>query len=383
MNIFEKFYAIQFNLAMSRYGKNLEKTKVAAQKRDYWEPETLRKNEQLWKEEHHSIVYQSWMPDDSKLTLSNLSLTALKKSLQATVKDVKTKIVHDQRKKYWDNVFWFIDHKQSPAMVGLEYFLCDPDESKCWFSIASFAYPVESYTNRHGVEREFPIGDYELYEGYTEEIKSRIGKELVYVEPVGFQHEDFREVPGIIGKLGFRIWVGDGDGVPLFHEEENESHFNRTLKHRVLVVSPIQRLEGFLDTCMVNTIVAGTRDMDGVFNIITVASSTTNAKGYMARADEIREAIGVPGLMISYSSLLSDPDCPVDVRCPSNRTSEADKDGVHYTTFTFYSGDETEVKISEVDLDENGEPASVVSGFMPIHAVSKIPTKYKPRDKPE
>lgn len=382
MNILKKIHTIQFNCDVSRYNRRLERTKRAALKQGRWTAENMQGNLTLWDEEKHRLVYKLWMDEpDSRLSLSDLSPAALAQTSRNAIKSVQTKLRYDQRKKYWNNVFWFIHPTQTPTLAGMEYYLHspEPEEGDDWVGIASFSYPSEPFENRHGMKREFARGDYELYEHHTEDIRERVGKNLVYVEPVGHIDEDGVEAAGTIGSLGFRIWLGDGDGVPLFHEDESNSHWNVILKHRALVVSPIQRLEGLLNTFLANTLITGSSDIDGVFNIITVASVTTTATEYMARADEIREAIGVPGLMVSHSR--PSKEKPEGGIFPSNRTAKANEHGVHYTTFTFYSGNATEVINSDVDLDENGDPASVVSGFMPIHSVQSIPRKRKLRGK--
>lgn len=380
MNILKKVHDFQFNKGMSRYEKYLESTKRAALETS-WNPEELKKNYELDNEGYDWFINKRWLTEaGSKFSLPPFSPSNPAEFAIATVKGIKTKILLDRRRKYWNNVFASISDEITPSLAGHEYFLSEKDDLSDWVSVATFPYPSAGvFESRHGFDKEFQLGDYELYERLTSKLKERIGMNLVYVQPVGKVSEDGADINGTIGDKGFRIWIGEGDGLPLFHENEDaDSLWSRNLKYSALVVSPIQRLEGLRNTSLEGATVAVSPEVEGTFHILTVASETVTAQEYMARADEIREAIGVPGLMVS-NSIQARPEEKEGFFYPSSQTAGANEDGVHYTTFTFYSGNETEVKISEVNTDESGAPASVVSGFMPIHSANSIPRKRKPR----
>lgn len=377
MNILKKIHSVRFNLGMYKYEKHLDKTKKDALKRN-WNPEAIKRDNELWNEGHDQFVYRRWMDDGyGKLTLASLSPAVLRDSLQNTIKGVQTKLMMDGRRKYWDNVFAFLPKEHAPSFAFTEFLVQDtePDSAGGWSSISTFSYPVSAgtYEERHGFEREFPLGDYDLYERLSDKIKERIGLPLVYVEPVGRITEDGKEISGTIGDLGFRIWVGEDNGMPLFHAGESDL-WGRILKYRALIVSPIQKLEGMRNTLLESSAVTRSSEVEGDFHVITVGSETLNARDYMERADEIRETLGVPGLMISYSARLK-PESGLFFA--SNKPVKADSNGVHYTTFTFYSGNETEVKLSKVDAVRYGAPTSVISGFMPIHSAKSIPRTWR------
>jgi hypothetical protein len=375
MNIRKKIAVARFNRANANYQKHLFETKVAASQLQNWDIKTVKEKSDLIQNGNglyahkFAAIYEDDKPFD-------LGLASLKDAIVSPVLRARSARAYKQRNDIWQNVFAFLPKNQIPMLAGSEFVLGNgntPEEEQANPSvgIATFGYP--SAIDMPNIGDELMYANFETYDSVVETIKDRMGLRYVAVEPVGVIAAEGDEVNGTIGNLGFRVWYSKDDKHPLFAAP---NPFSAVHQYRVEIIAKLRTVVGlektFLDEALLSR---KPKKCSGRFPVITVASDTVTPQEYMRRVDDIRKVLGVPGLMIAPFGPLNE-----DRRLDSEFSSEPDRRGIYRTAFIFYAGDESEVVMEDVDLDDDGAPLAAASGFMPVNSVRYLLSKWEPKD---
>lgn len=371
MNLRKKLATVRYNRSLVAHEKNLFETKMKAIQPKNWDMKRVQKLSRLINDGdgnyHHSWI--ALYDEDKPFTFASLTPNALKNTAASEVLRLRSVRAYKQRNDVWKNVFDFLPDDQIPTLAGCEYALGDGESSEGNPSVgvATFGYPSMNDPLNPG--KEFQYANYGTYYSKLETIRNRMGLNDVYVEPVGIIRADGTEICGTVGNLGFRVWWSPNKFSPkgIF---EHPRPFTSSIKIRTSIIGEIRKLDGFDKTFKADYLTYKSKEYEGSFHLVVVASDKLKASDYMGRADEILSVLDVPGLMIAPFGPLGE-----NRRLESAVSEEADSSGIYHTAFIFYTGEATEVA---VEADE--EIPSVTAGFMPVHSASRILSKWAAKE---